>query len=209
LDPEAFLVSASNTSETTGGADAESDDELRVRVKLAPSQFSVAGPKDAYKFFAKSASAAIIDVAVTSTVPGTVNIYPLIEGEIETPTEILDLVFDVCNDDKVRPLTDTVVVESPTFVDYDIEIEITILSDADSVAVQAAAQTAVEAYRDERAKKLGADIVVSKLNAAAFVDSSAIYSVSVIEPAADVVLDETEVGKCGSILVTVTGENDG
>jgi hypothetical protein len=50
---------------TANGTDDETDEELRERIRLAPSQFSVAGPTGAYKFFAKSAHPSIVDVSVT------------------------------------------------------------------------------------------------------------------------------------------------
>jgi len=39
LDPQAYLVSVTNTAVTAGGNDAETDDALRVRIKQAPSAF--------------------------------------------------------------------------------------------------------------------------------------------------------------------------
>ena len=55
LDPRPYVTSATNLDITNGGADEETDVELRERILLAPSAFSVAGPKGAYKFWAKSA----------------------------------------------------------------------------------------------------------------------------------------------------------
>ena len=63
-DPYAFIQSVSNIDITKGGSDEESDEDLRIRVKLAPSVFSVAGSKNAYIYWAKSASALIKDVAI-------------------------------------------------------------------------------------------------------------------------------------------------
>jgi phage-related baseplate assembly protein len=85
LDPQPYVSSAVNTDETANGIDEETDVELRERIILAPSQFSVAGPTGAYKFFAKSAHPNIVDVAVTighdpvtsAIIPGQVDIFPL------------------------------------------------------------------------------------------------------------------------------------
>lgn len=64
--------------------DVESDAQLRERIKLAPSQYSSAGSRSSYKFYAKSANAMITDVSVSSPVPGSVLIVPLTNEE-ETP----------------------------------------------------------------------------------------------------------------------------
>ena len=48
----------------------ESNDDLRRRVTLAPSGYSVAGPDDAYIFLALSASGLVLDAKPTSPSPG-------------------------------------------------------------------------------------------------------------------------------------------
>lgn len=83
VDVLSFGVSAENITETSGGTDTESDENYRERIQIAPESFSVAGPKEAYKYFARSANSDIIDVAVIGppvTQPGYVDIYPLMTG---------------------------------------------------------------------------------------------------------------------------------
>lgn len=207
LDPLAFVVSAENTNTSTGGADAETDDELRQRITLAPAQFSVAGPRDAYKFFARSASAAIIDVAVKAITPGTVGVYPLVEGGA-TSAEIIGLVEAALNDDSVRPLTDTVVVEAPTVVNYDIEVDVEVLEGENVTLIEAAVTEALEAYAAGKAKLMGQDIILSQIVAQAGAVAG-VYDVSVTAPSSDTVIDFNEVAILGTITVNITGENEG
>ena len=206
LDPYAFISAAENIAATAGGADAESDDELRSRTKLAPAQFSVAGPKEAYAFFAKSASSAIIDVAVAQIVPGTVGVYPLVAGGT-TPSEILELVESALNDERIRPLTDTVVVESPTIVAYDIEVDVTTLEDVDVDLIQAEIEAALQAYADEKAAACGGDIVIAQIIQRCMV--AGVYNVDVTDPAADEIVDFNEVAIVGTITVNMTDQNEG
>lgn len=206
LDPQAYIMTAENIAETTGGVDAETDDELRDRIKLAPASFSVAGPKNAYKYWARTASPAIIDVAVAQTVPGTVGVYPLVAGGTASP-EILALVEATLNDDSIRPLCDTVVVESPTVVNYDIEVDITTFQDVDVDTVQAQIESALQALADARAAALGRDVNVAQVIAASMV--SGVFNVDVIAPASDVVVEFNEVAIVGTITVTIAGENEG
>lgn len=209
LDPQPFIVSVQNTDTTAGGADLETDDELRERAKIAPAQFSTAGPVDAYKFFALSASPTIVDVAVTSSVPGTVNVWPLVDGGITTPPEIIALVESALNDEQVRPLSDTVVVASPTFVDYSINAELTIFEETDPVQIDIDVTAAIQAYADARAKEIGQDVTIAQLIALAIGDASEVYNVNFISPASDVVIAETEVSRLTSLVVNVTGTTDG
>lgn len=112
LDPLAFVSTVENIDVTGGGSDVESDAQLRERIKLAPSQYSSAGSRSSYKFYAKSANAMITDVSVSSPVPGSVLIVPLTNEE-ETPAQVITDVYNVCNAENVRPLTDTVIVSAP------------------------------------------------------------------------------------------------
>lgn len=206
LDPQPFITEAENTDITVGGADAESDDRLRERILLAPASFSTAGSRGAYVFHAKSASQTILDVAVIQIEPGTVGIYPF-TGALPTPPEILSLVETICSAEKVRPLTDTVQVNSPIAVSYDLEIELTTYESADQDSTLADAQASIAAYRDSREKVLGKDITVSQLVAAAHVDG--VYSVTVISPASDLFIDEVEVPVANTVSVTITGTANG
>jgi phage-related baseplate assembly protein len=204
LDPQPFIVSASNLSVTSGGADAETDDELRARIKLAPEQFTTAGSVGAYQFHAKSASPAILDVAVTSPSPGLVNVYPLAEGGLPTSSAILNLVAAACNAERVRPLTDTVAVLTPTAVTYDVEVEIECYNTANTTVIQEQIEAALQAYCDGRTRQIGKDITRSQIIGLCMVDG--VYDVTVVEPAADVVISATQVPVLDNpISVTITG----
>jgi len=207
LDPLAFVVQAENTNTSSGGADEETDDELRARIQLAPAQFSVAGPRDAYKFFAVSASTAIIDVAVQQVQPGTVGVYPLVEGG-NTPSEVLSLVEAALNDDSVRPLTDTVVVEAPTVANYNLQVNVEILEGANATEIAALVTSALNEYAAGKSSLMGQDIVLSQIISKVGAIEG-VYDVSVTEPAADTVIEFNEVAILGTVTVNITGENEG
>lgn len=80
------------------------------------------GSIQTYKYWAKTASESIIDVAVYTASPGIVNIFPLLtNGEIPGQ-DILKTVYAICNDDKVKLLTDEVQVGAPTQTAYSIDV---------------------------------------------------------------------------------------
>lgn len=206
LDPQPYLLSASNTNVTAGGADTESDDQLRERIRLAPGTFSVAGPVDAYKFWAKSANQNIVDVSVTSPTPGQVNIYPLLaDGELPN-SEILDQVYSACNAEKVRPLTDTVVVEAPTVVEYDLKVTLTLLTGTVAADAKKVVENALEAFTKDRRQRMGMDIVREKIIQICMVDG--VYEVGVEDPASTLVIEPHEVAICRSIEVVIGGYKD-
>lgn len=207
LDPLAYVDAVNNITITAGGADEETDDELRARIKLAPSAFSTAGPKGAYIFHAKSAHPSIIDVGVTSLTPGTVNIYPLVEGGGTPSAEVIDAVYIACNADKVRPLSDTVVVAAPTKITYDISVNLTLLNESDETTIAGIVTDALNAYAVEGRNKLGQDRMRAQI--IALCQIKGVYNTVVTSPAADIVVSETSFAECGTVSVNVTGFNQG
>jgi phage-related baseplate assembly protein len=196
----------SNIDNTSGGSDSETDIQLRARIKLAPSSFSVAGPRDAYKFFAYSANPAIIDVSVTNPIPGQVNIYPL-TSTVPTPQSILDEVFVICNGDKVRPLTDTVLVVAPTPINYSISLDLTLYVNSDDVAIIQQVTEALNVYSTDKAGKMGIDIIRNQIIALGIVDG--VYNANLTSMVSDLVINDTSFGNCTSIIVNVVGYNNG
>lgn len=207
LDPQAFIATAQNIDVTAGGANAESDDELRERIMLAPASFSVAGPKDAYVYFAKSAHPSIVDVAVTSPNPGDVNIYPLLEGGLMPTQEILDAVQAICNADKIRPLTDSVYTLQPTSTDYAIEVNLTLLTNAVTDSTKSKVEAILNTFKEDRKNRLGVDVVRSQLIQLSKIDGE-VYDVEVVSPAANIVADPEVYTNCTSITVNVIGTHD-
>ena len=66
VDLIGFIDSVENIEETNGGDDAEDDDNLRERIRVAPSKLSTAGPVNGYRYWAISADSSIADVKVKS-----------------------------------------------------------------------------------------------------------------------------------------------
>jgi phage-related baseplate assembly protein len=64
MDRVPFVDTAVNTTESAGGADLESLEAYRARLRTVPESFSTAGPDGAYEFWAKTTNPGIIDVAV-------------------------------------------------------------------------------------------------------------------------------------------------
>lgn len=160
VDPQAFLRSIVNVTTSEGGADVETDDAYRERIHEAPEAYSCAGSEGAYIFHTKSVNQLIVDVAVDSETPGTVQVYPLMKGGELPGEEILSAVYDYLDAKTVRPLTDQLSVRVPKVETYDINLTYYIArSDAiAAAAIDGAAQQAVTDYVEWQRAKLGRDI---------------------------------------------------
>ena len=177
LNPNALIGGVSNSAVTSGGSLPETDDHLRARIQAAPSQFSVAGPGAAYRFFALGVDPSVIDVQVTSPVPGAVNVYiltgPIAAQPAASPNTagvagggLIAAVLAALSADNVRPLTDTVNVYAVTEIDYQIAGTVTLYSDSDPVSVGAAVNAAAAQFAIDLASRIQRDIVPEEIIAA-------------------------------------------
>ena len=207
VTPMAFLASVTNTTTTSGGADTESDADFAERIRLAPNSFSVAGPKKAYIYHAKSVSPAIVDVAVTSPDPGEVHIYPLLEGG-ELPSEtVLEQVGDYLSSDSIRPLTDHVSVLQPVSVDYQIHVDYWIGESDKGKAetIRTNVEKAVEEYRLWQQSKIGRDITPMQLIQKVAAAGASRIDSSTMQPSGFIKLEENEVAQCTNVTLIYKG----
>ncbi len=181
----------------------ESDDDFRRRIVLAPESFSVAGPADAYVFWALSAAPSIADAIASTPAPGDVTVAILSRnGQGTASADEIAEVEAVLTHRSVRPLTDRVTVVSAEIVPFVVDAELRIYIGPDSDVVRAAAETALAAYL-ARQRRLGRDVARSGILAALHVEG--VQSVNLISPAADVAISDTQVGWCAGTDVTVIG----
>jgi len=202
LSPLSYVDSVTNLTATSGGVDEETDDALRVRIKLAPESFSVAGARNAYIYWAKTAHQSIIDVEPVVDDVGHITLYPLLATG--TPSaEILAAVETICSAEDVRPLSDKVAAVAPTRKTTVINVDLVIYDSADAATVKAAAETALAGYAAWLRSKLGRDVIRERITAVAGVDG--VYRPSVVTPAADIINEVYEWCDCTAITVTITG----
>lgn len=223
MDVQPYFSSCENTDVTSGGVEAETDEELRSRSKTASSIFSVAGPREAYIYFTKTVSPLICDVAIITATedpgiaPGEVDVYALLDGG-EIPNEALNTLIEATlSADNVRPLTDTVVVASPTAVEFTLTVNVTRLTSyaEPSSTIIATIETALEAFKIAKYSKLGLDIIASEIEAVCRVEGVYDIDLTITPPVGrsltgrNLVIGLNEFGKMTAATVTVTGQNDG
>ena len=197
------LVIAPADPSTTPPAPAvlEGDGRLRRRAQLAPDGFSVAGPSAAYIFHALSADANVLDVAFDSPSAAVANVYVISgeEGRDGDPTQaLLDAVTAALSADTVRPAGDRLSVAAATFVDYQIELTLTIEGGPDPAVVRAAALASLQAFARDNFR-IGRDIPLSGIYAAATVPS--VLAVDLTAPAANVATTATQAPRATMLTV--------
>lgn len=91
VDLVPYIDSVENTVTSYDGDDGEpypeedggiGDDHYRARIRLAPTSLSVAGPRDAYEYYALSADSNIADVAILSDVQTLIKSCKVTDGKI-------------------------------------------------------------------------------------------------------------------------------
>ena len=164
VDPQPFLQSITNITTSDGGADSEDDESLRERIHIAPESFSCAGPEGAYIARTKEVSSLIADVAVDSSAPGHVEIYPLMENGGLPSDQIISMIQEHLSAKTVRPLNDIVTVHQPNQISYNLNVTAYISNDDSANASQiiSKAQSAVDDFISWQAK-LGRDLNPSRL----------------------------------------------
>ena len=203
VDPISYVAVMTNITKSQGGSAIEDDDSLRERTFEAPEALSTAGPELAYKWHAKSTNSAIIDVGIDSPSPGCVRIVPLLKGGEIPGNEILTAIFDNVSAKKKRPLTDNVSVESPTIINFDLDIEYYLTEDADISITNSRVAAAVENYILWQKSKLGRDSNDSEL-IACVKSGSGVKRVKVVSPVFTVI-EATQLAVCNNISVSMIG----
>lgn len=165
VDPIPYMASVSNTEPTTGGADIEDDDTLKDRFYVAPSRYSVAGPEDAYQYWARTYNANISDVRVFSDKPVDVVVeFIMKDGELPSESMIRGLQAYL-EDGQIRPLTDKVTVKAPEIVEYNLNVKYFVNTSDKNKAdtLKAAIEAAAEDYIIWQRSRIGRDINPSQL----------------------------------------------
>ena len=167
VDDIPFYSSCTNIETSHSGMEQATDAEYYELMRSGLEAYSTAGPKGAYEYHAKSVSTSIADVCAINPIdkPGYVNIFAIMSNGTIADSGTKKAIYDACNDDKVRPLTDIVEVLDPEIVNFDIELTFYVdRSTTKSISdISAAINSAVEEYISWQCSKIGRDINPSKL----------------------------------------------
>lgn len=206
VDPLPYIESVTSTTASAGGADIESDADLTYRVYMAPAGYSVAGPKDAYEYFAKSFRADVADVEVYSPAPCKVTVRFLLDGGVIPDQKTRNEMLAYLSGETRRPLADEVTIEVPEEVGYNITLTYWIAESKSgaAVSIQSAVNAAIAEYQIWQ-RAMGRDINPTELTAR--IRNAGAKRVSVTAPVFTAV-EEGKLPKAGTVTVTYGGLED-
>ncbi|MCH5195950.1 MAG: baseplate J/gp47 family protein [Oscillospiraceae bacterium] len=167
IDRVMYFSSCENIDTSNSGAEQSDDDRYYDLMRSGLDSYSTAGPRGAYEYWAKTVSSSIADVRAICPIgkTGYVNIFAIMDDGSIADDGTKNAIYEACNDEKVRPLTDVVEVLDPIVVEYDISLTYYIkrgskLSVSD---IEAAVDNAVKEYIKWQHAKIGRDINPSQL----------------------------------------------
>ena len=96
---------------------------------------------------------------------GIVLIVPILYGGKIPGDDIIQKVYEACNADDVRPMTDLVIVQPPTAVLYDIDIKYytTAAEESECIETIEGKNGAIDQYKEWQGTKMGRAINPDKL----------------------------------------------
>lgn len=186
----------------------EDDASFRGRIQISLEGFSVAGPRGAYEFHARSASAEVKDVAIIGpgnpALPvnsGHVHVYVLSEiGDGTASPELVGVVDEALSADDIRPLTDTVVTASAAILPFSVSAEIEVFDGPDVSVVLAEAEEMLTEYLDT-VHAIGATVAVSGIHGA--LHRPGVRRVVVSSPAGDIISAPNVAPYASTVTITV------
>lgn len=199
-----YIGSVENITESSEGADLETDERLAERIYLAPSGYSVAGPDDAYVYWVKTYSQAVGDVNISSPNPVEVQIrFLMSDGSLPTQT-IMEGLEQYLKNGNIRPLTDKVTVLAPEVCEFDLDVNYYInqSDQAKAATIQGKVAQAITEYVQWQTYTIGRDINPSELIKR--IVGAGAKRVEVVSPVF-VTVPDTSVARVGKHTITYGG----
>ena len=184
----------------------EDDERFRTRIQMSLEGLTTAGSRASYEFHALSTSAKIKDVDVTSTTAGTVKVAILsTEGQGTADGDLIKAVKEQLNAEHIRPLTDTVLVESAVILTYEIQATITLYPSVLENVVMGNVNQAITSYANKQ-HSLGIDITRSGIYAA--LHQEGVQNVKLTKPMDDLIVQPHQAAYCTQIQVSLGGRDE-
>ena len=184
----------------------EDDERFRTRIQMSLEGLTTAGSRASYEFHALSTSAKVKDVDVTSPTAGTVKVAILsTEGQGTADSDLINAVKKQLNAEHIRPLTDTVLVESAVILPYEIRATLTLYPSVLESVVMANVNQAITHYTNKQ-HLLGIDITLSGIYSA--LHQEGVQNVKLTQPLADLIVQPHQAAYCTQIQINVGGRDE-
>ena len=184
----------------------EDDERFRTRIQMSLEGLTTAGSRASYEFHALSTSTKIKDVDVISPNAGTVKVAILSTEEQGTAdSDLINAVKEKLNAEHIRPLTDTVLVESAVILPYEIRATLTLYPSVLESVVMANVNQAITHYTNKQ-HLLGIDITLSGIYSA--LHQEGVQNVKLTQPLEDLIVQPHQAAYCSQIQINVGGRDE-
>lgn len=203
-DPINLVESVENTTQSSGGHDKYTNQELKELIYNFPSAYSTAGPAEGYEQITKTYSSNIVDAKVITNQEALVQIYILLQNGIVPTEEYCEDVMNFIKNLKTTPDTDKIEVFAPDIVDYEVEATYYIsdnqkdIADTLKEAVGDACNEFTVYTRSKIGRAINPNVLITYANAAGA------SRVEIVKPKYRSV-QQNEVAVCSSIKITFGG----
>lgn len=203
-DPINLVESVRNTTQSAGGHDKYTNQELKELIYNFPSSYTTAGSSECYEQIAKRYSSNIIDAKVITNNEALVQIFILLQSGTIPATEYCAKVLDFIKDLKVTPDTDRVEVIAPDSVTYEVEADYYIsyeqkdIADGLKEAIEDAGGTFVDYTRSKIGRAVNPNVLITYASAAGA------SRLEITKPVY-IHVNENEVAICSSIKMSFRG----
>ncbi|WP_417778609.1 baseplate J/gp47 family protein [Stutzerimonas xanthomarina] len=195
------ITPADNSAVPPVPAVMEGDESLRERTQMAMEGLSVAGPRNAYIFHARSADGRVADAWADSPNPAevVVTVQSALGNGTASP-ELLAIVDAYLSDEDRRPLADRLTVQSATVLPYQVDAVLHLNTvGPEAEPIRAAAEARLAALVTQR-RRLGLEVNRSALDAALHIEG--VKRVELVDWA-DIVATREQAPYCTGYSVTV------
>lgn len=181
----------------------ELDSDFRLRIQSAFEGLSVAGPRAAYEFYARSADGRVLDAAAESPSPACVTLAILSrENNGIASEDLIHIIQNAVNQDNRRPIADHVTVKSVELIDYTIKAKLFLYPGPESEPIKKAAINNLQSYINEKhriGRRISRSAIISALHVVG------VQRVELESPAQDILINREQASYCNNYQIEVAG----
>lgn len=199
------VTPADNTVTPAIPAVMETDTALRLRTQQAMEALSVAGPTEAYEYFARSADGRVSDAKADSPSPACVTVTILsTEGDGTAGDDLLKSVSDALSPEDRRPVADRVTVQSAEIIPYQVDAVLVLSEMPQSELIKKTVEKQLTDYITAR-RRIGESIRYNILIGALKCDG--VENIILNAPSADIEVSKTQAASCTRYQINVVAES--
>ena len=184
----------------------EADSDFRMRIQSAFEGLSVAGPRAAYEFFARSADGRVLDAAAESPSPACVTLAILARDNNGIASdELIEIVKKAVNHDDRRPVADRVTVKSVELISYQVNAKLYLYPGPESEPIKKTALENLQNYITERhriGRRINRSAIISVLHIVG------VQRVELLVPAHDILINREQASVCTDYQIEVAGYDE-